>query len=205
MIFGNIFRRTSHNAPNKTRANHILCMEVTYKTMDEISSGERAPMVYRLKTLVSKSVRLRVQFPSSSIDAYCRRVTNRIKHPSSAPGSFQLSTLLVNDEFLVENSNKILNCIQIKSLFEEILCFPFYYRFNLSVKVARSLVSFSISFTSDRLSLVPVRYLQYFDRSVNWISSICPLRFFRNWTKIKLLCEKFCTTILWEIYSPMSK
>ena len=37
----------------------------------------------------------------------CWRVSNRTKQRSSAPASFWLSTLLINDEFLIKNSNKI--------------------------------------------------------------------------------------------------
>ena len=37
---------------------------------------------------------------------------NRTEQPSKAPASFRLSTLPVNDEFLIENSNKIPNYLQ---------------------------------------------------------------------------------------------
>ena len=44
----------------------------------------------------------RVRFPPGSIDAHCWRVPNKTKQLSSAPASFRLSTLLINDEFLIE-------------------------------------------------------------------------------------------------------
>ena len=90
-------------------ANHVLCMEVTYKTMEdnsrntsligevENSSRERALVAQRLETGFL-TVRSRVRFPPGSVGAHCWRVPNRTKQLSSAPASFRLSTLLINDE-----------------------------------------------------------------------------------------------------------
>ena len=67
------------------------------------SSRERALVAQRLETGFL-TVRLRVQFPPGSVGAHCWRVPNRTKRLSSAPASFRLSTLLINDEFLIEYS-----------------------------------------------------------------------------------------------------
>ena len=44
-----------------------------------------------------------VRIPPGSVGAHCWRVPNRAKQLSSAPASFRLLTLLINDELLVEN------------------------------------------------------------------------------------------------------
>ena len=94
-------------------ANHVLCMEVTYKTMEdnsrnisligevENSSRERALVAQRLETGFL-TVRSRVWFPPGSVSAHCWRVPNRTKQLSSAAVSFRLSTLLIRDEFLIK-------------------------------------------------------------------------------------------------------
>ena len=64
------------------------------------SSRERAFVVQQLETWFL-TVKSRVCFPPGSVGAHCRRIPNRNKHLSSAPVSFELSTLLINAEFLL--------------------------------------------------------------------------------------------------------
>ena len=58
------------------------------------------------------TVKSRARFPPGSVGAHCWRVPNRTKQLCSAPASFRLPTLLIIDEFLIENSHKILNYLQ---------------------------------------------------------------------------------------------
>ena len=53
------------------------------------------------------------QSPLDSVGAHGWRVPNGTKQLSSAPASFQLSTLLIDDEFLVESYNLISYFLQI--------------------------------------------------------------------------------------------
>ena len=71
----------------------------------ENSNQERALVVQRLETWFL-TVRSRVRFPPGSVGAHCWQVPNRTKQLCSAPASFRLSTLVINDEFSIENSNK---------------------------------------------------------------------------------------------------
>ena len=53
------------------------------------------------------TVRSRVRFPSGSVAAHWWRFPSRTKQLSNAPASFRLSTLLIIDEFLIENVTTI--------------------------------------------------------------------------------------------------
>ena len=66
----------------------------------ENSSREQALVAQRLETGFL-TVRSRVRFPPGSVGAHCWRVPNRTKQLSSAPASFRLLTLLINDELKI--------------------------------------------------------------------------------------------------------
>ena len=103
---------------------------------DQLTVDFIHPMSWLLKYFVSSrefgflTVRSRVQFPPGSIGAHCWKVPNITKQLSSAPAIFRLSTLLINDEFLIENKiilqrQKRFETTRLIELFNQII-----YRFH---------------------------------------------------------------------------
>ena len=90
----------TYEAMEDNSRNTSLIVEV------ENLSLERALVAQRSETCFVYVMSL-VRFPPGSVGAHCWRVPNRTKQLFSVPASFRLSTLLINDEFLIENSNKI--------------------------------------------------------------------------------------------------
>ena len=67
----------------------------------ELSSRKRSLVMQRLRTCFL-TMRSRVQFPPDSVGALLK-ISKQKKQLFSAPASFRLSTLLTDDEFLIEN------------------------------------------------------------------------------------------------------
>ena len=101
-------------------ANHVLCMEVTYKTMEdnsrnisligevENSSRERALVTQRLETGFL-TVRSRFRFPPGML-RWCALLKSSKTERNNCPGlqpvfGFQLHRLMMS--FVIENSNQI--------------------------------------------------------------------------------------------------